>query len=179
VLGLMVLAGAFEGSVLGLLQWLALRTWFPSLRARSWVLATAGVAALGWLLGMLPSTLSEPAAAGAALPEPALPLVLALACSFGAGAGSLFGLVQWWVLRRHAHDARRWISANAAGWAFGLPWSYVAGSSADVSRSVPLAILWGVGAGAVMGLCVALFTGRALARIAPRENTPAPGKPER
>jgi len=168
VLGLMLLAGVCEGLVLGLLQWLVLRAWFPTLRAGSWLLATAGVAALGWLLGMLPSTLSAPAASSAPLAEPPLLLVLLLASLFGAAAGALFGLAQWLVLRRHAYDARRWISANAAGWALGLPWSYLAGSSADVSQSLPLALLWGIAAGALMGMSVALFTGRALGRIAPR-----------
>lgn len=174
VLALMLLAGVCEGLVLGLLQWLVLRTWFPTLPARSWLLATAGVAALGWLLGMLPSTLSAPAAPGVPAPEPHLVIVLVLASLFGAAAGALFGLAQWLVLRRHAYDARRWISANAIGWALGLPWSYLAGSSADVSGSLPLALLWGVAAGALMGMSVALFTGRALGRIAPRGPRTAP-----
>jgi NAD(P)-dependent dehydrogenase (short-subunit alcohol dehydrogenase family) len=174
VLGLMVLAGICEGLVLGLLQWLVLRAWFPSLRAHSWLLATATVAGAGWLLGMLPSTVSSPSTSGAALQEPPLWLTLGFASLFGAAAGALFGLAQWLVLRRHAYDARAWISANSAGWALGLPWSYLAGSSADVGRSLPLAVLWGVAGGALMGLSVALFTGRALLRIAPRRALLAP-----
>jgi hypothetical protein len=167
VLALMVLAGVCEGCVLGLLQGSALRAWFPGLRAQRWVLATAAVAALGWLLGMLPSTLITGSGGASASLEPPLPWVLAGSALFGAAAGAVFGFAQWLVLRRHAYDARRWISANALGWGIGLPWSYLAGSLADVSRSLAFALLCALIAGTLMGLSVALLTGRALARIQP------------
>jgi hypothetical protein len=166
-LGLMVCAGVVEGAVLGLFQWSALRTTFPKLRARSWLTATIAVAALGWLLGMLPSTLMGSASSGEAYAEPALAVILAGAAVFGALAGAAFGLAQWLVLRRHAHDARRWIWANSLGWALGLPWSYLAGSTISVSDSLLVAIIVGSIAGALMGASVALVTGRALARIRP------------
>jgi len=61
---LMVLAGAFEGTVLGILQWPALTRAFKALPARDWISATIAIAATGWLVGMLPSTLMQPTAAG-------------------------------------------------------------------------------------------------------------------
>lgn len=166
VLALMVLAGVCEGALLGALQWLALRRWFATLPARSWIAATVAVAGLGWLLGMLPSTLIGGSGEAAAL-EPPLSVVLLGAVLFGGLAGALFGWAQWLVLRAHARPARRWIAANAAGWALGLPWSYLAGSLADVSRSPAWAVGCGVLAGALMGLSVALATAYALARLEP------------
>jgi hypothetical protein len=170
VLGLMVLAGLFEGLVLGSLQWLALRRRFRRLRASHWIGATAAMAALGWFLGMLPVTLSEPAPAGAqAAWEPPMVLILAGAAGFGAAIGAAFGFAQWLVLRQHAHGATRWIAANALGWALGLPWAFVAGNLGDLTRSVPLAVALGAMAGLLMGLSVAVVTGLALRRIRPIE----------
>lgn len=174
VLALMVIAGVVEGAVLGGLQWAVLRRKFPSLRARSWLGATILVAALGWFLGMLPSTLMAPGPSGGVSIEPPWLLVLVGAAVFGAIAGTAFGWAQWLVLRRHARDARRWISANALGWALGLPWTYVAGSTADLSASVSFAILASTIAGALMGASVAVATGRALSRIEPTGTPPTP-----
>ena len=106
--------------------------------------------------------------AGASAPvEPPLWLVLPGAALFGGLAGALFGWAQWLVLRRHAQPAQGWITANAAGWALGLPWSYLAGSLADVSSTPAVAVLYGVLAGALMGLSVALATARALTQLEP------------
>lgn len=163
VLALMVLAGVFEGTVLGLFQWMALRRTFATLEGRAWIGATIAVAALGWFAGMLPSTFATPHDTGAGSNwEPPLALILAGAAVFGAIAGAVFGFAQWIVLRHHALNARKWITANALGWAVGLPWSYLAGSIGDVTRSVPWTIGIGIVAGALMGASVALATGRAL-----------------
>ena len=103
MLALMVLAGAFEGTVLGILQWLALTRAFKTLPARDWISATIAIAATGWLVGMLPSTLMQPTAAGSnSVWEPPVPVFLAVAAVFGAVAGAAFGFAQWLVLRRHA-----------------------------------------------------------------------------
>jgi uncharacterized integral membrane protein len=172
-LGLMVVAGLFEGLVLGSLQWLVLRRRFRRLRALHWTGATAAMAALGWFLGMLPQALREPAAAGAgAAWEPPAVLILAGAAGFGAVIGAAFGLAQWLVLRRHARGAARWIPANALGWAMGLPWAFVAGNLGDLTASVPLAVALSALAGLLMGLSVAVVTGLALRRIQPLELRP-------
>jgi hypothetical protein len=107
--------------------------------------------------------LLAPGPAGPAA-EPPLPLVLAGAALFGALAGAGFGAAQWTALRHHTPDARRWIGANALGWAIGLPWSYLAGASIDGSspaQALAIAAL----AGAAMGLSVAVVTGVALVRL--------------
>jgi hypothetical protein len=171
VLGLMVLAGLCEGAALGYLQWGALRRTYLSLRRFDWMRATMIIAAAGWFLGMLPSTLlTGPADSdvGAAVWEPAMSLVLSGAALFGGIAGAAFGWAQWRVLRFHADQAYLWIYANAIGWAIGLPWSYLAGGLADVSSSVARMLLVGATAGALMGLSVAVPTGLALRRMPPR-----------
>jgi hypothetical protein len=172
VLALMILAGVCEGTVLAALQWSALRHWFPGLQARPWISATAAVAAFGWFVGMLPSTLiGNSGTDPARLIDPPWWLVMAGAALFGALAGALFGCAQWLVLRRHAHGAGRWIMANAVGWALGLPWSYLAGSSTDVSQALLWAVVSAVLAGALMGLAVALATAHALLRLQPTPPT--------
>lgn len=167
----MVLAGLCEGAVLGYLQWGALRRTYLSLRASDCMRATMIVAAAGWFLGMLPSTFltgpSDPNLGGTAW-EPPVAVVLSGAAVFGGIAGAAFGWAQWRVLRLHADRAYLWIWTNAIGWAMGLPWSYLAGSLADVSRSVASMIVVGAIAGALMGLSVAVPTGLALRRMPPR-----------
>lgn len=162
VLALMVLAGVCEGAVLAVLQWSVLRRLFPTLPLPPWIGATVFVAALGWFVGMLPSTLAAASATSSDGVEPSMLLMLLGAAMFGAVAGCAFGFAQWLVLRRHTRRAASWIWANALGWALGLPWSYVAGSAASVSESVPISVLIGALAGALMGASVALVTAQAL-----------------
>lgn len=114
------------------------------------------------------TTFLSPSANGAPSSEPALPIVLAGSVVFGALAGAAFGFAQWLVLRRHAADARRWITANAVGWALGLPWAFLAGDLADVRQSVSIAVAIGVLAGMLMGASVALATGHALVHMRTR-----------
>jgi hypothetical protein len=174
VLALMVLAGLCEGAVLGYLQWAALRRAYLSLRPFDWMRATMIVAAAGWFLGMLPSTFlsaSGDTDVAAAASEPAMSFVLSGAALFGGIAGAAFGWAQWRVLRLHANQAYLWIYANAIGWTIGLPWSYLAGSLADVSSSVARMVVVGAIAGALMGLSVAVPTGLALRRMPPHSAT--------
>ncbi len=174
VLGLMVLAGVFEGTALGTLQWVVLRMTFPTIRARDWVGVTMAVAALGWFVGMLPSTLAGAQASRPMPSEPSLPTALALAVAFGAVVGAIFGAAQWLVLRRHARGVWRWIVGNAIGWAAGLPWAYAAGATTDISRATGVAIAVGVLAGALMGLIVAIATSIALQGIFRQSQQAAP-----
>jgi hypothetical protein len=121
-----VLAGAFEGLVVGWAQWSVLRRPLPVLRARAWIGATVLGAFVAWCLGMLPSTIMslapQPAAPAPAGPSPFDgPLVYPLAMGMGAVLGVVLGLPQWAVLRRWAPRGWRWIAANSAAWALGMP----------------------------------------------------------
>jgi CBS domain-containing protein len=171
VLVLMVGAGALEGLALGLFQWSVLGEAFPKVSARSWALTTAAVAALGWLLGMLPSTLSAPSAMPAEPPSRDMRIVFALflAPVFGLVAGSIVGAAQWLVLRRHAHRAGSWISANALGWAVAFPWIYVAGTMPAGDTPVSFTLVLAVVGGALGGLCLGAVTGGFLLRLTPIE----------
>jgi CBS domain-containing protein len=171
VLVLMVVAGGLEGLALGLFQWSVLREAFPKVSARSWALTTAGVAALGWLLGMLPSTLHAPSAIPAEPPSRDVRIVFALfvAPVFGLVAGSVFGAAQWLVLRRHAPRAGSWISANALGWAAAFPWIYVAGTMPAEDTPLSETFVLAVVAGALAGLCLGALTGAFLLRLIPIE----------
>jgi len=168
VLAVMVVAGALEGLALGSFQWRVLREQLPSVRARSWIGAAAAVAAFGWLIAMLPSTVFAPEtwASGPTL-EPPFGVTLALVLVFGLAVGSLFGAAQWIVLRRHARNARKWILANALGWSAGLPWIYLAASVPTVETPPALKILLAVAAGAAGGLSMGAVTGAFLSRLSP------------
>ena len=125
---------------------------------------------------MLPSTfLTGPSDTnpGGTAWEPPVAVVLSGAAVFGGIAGAAFGWAQWRVLRLHADHAYLWIWTNAIGSAIGLPWElYLAGSLADVSRSVASMVVVGAIAGALMGLSVAVPTGLALRRMPPRLAVP-------
>lgn len=120
VLLAMMGAGLVEGSVLGWMQWRALRHKFGKVKRNEWVLFTALVAVLGWMLGMLPSLFG-----GSAVEDPAAapsdidfsdPLVFGmLTIGMGLALGALFGIFQWLVLRKYVAKANRWILANALG----------------------------------------------------------------
>jgi hypothetical protein len=93
--------------------------------------------------------------------------VAARAASFatiGAMAGGSLGLAQWLVLRRHAHNCKRWIRVNAWSLGAGLACSSFL-ADALVARPGSLAsavILLGIGS-TVSGAC----TAKALVEIFP------------
>ncbi len=87
------------GALTGILQWLVLRQQMR--RAGWWIAATIA----GWLTGWALVAFAVPPGA-----------------SFLAGAtvGSVTGLAQWLVLRRHMYRAGWWILVSALGWTLGL-----------------------------------------------------------
>jgi hypothetical protein len=128
-----ILAGAFEGLVVGWAQWSVLRCPLPGMRARSWIGATVLGAFAAWCIGMLPSTLRSLApqsAAGQVGPSPFEgPLFYPLAMVMCAILSVVLGLPQWVVLRR-------WIAANSAAWALGMPVIFL------VAGGVPQSLPW-------------------------------------
>lgn len=124
-----VLAGTLiEGTVVGTAQWLVLRRPLPSMKWRTWVLATATGGFVAWTLGMLPSTLisAEAESGGSAPSEPSEAMVYGLAALMGLAAGTILGTPQWIVLRRHMRRAALWIGANALAWVPGMVLAFVA-----------------------------------------------------
>ena len=94
---LMLVAGFFEGSVVGLAQWQAMRFGFPKVRGRAWVTATIIGALAAWALGMLPSTVMSLSAPPQSVPavEPPRLIMLTLASTMGLILGSVLALPQW------------------------------------------------------------------------------------
>jgi len=119
--GTMVALGAVEGLVVGWAQARVLRERIHGLHG--WITATVLGAVMAWLLGMLPSTLMSTGgpAADTSQIEPGMLLQLGLATLMGLVAGPVLALFQWRVLRRYVRHAGRWIPANAAAWALGMP----------------------------------------------------------
>lgn len=115
--------GAFEGWVVGVAQASVLRRALPALRC--WVGASVLGAVAAWASGMVPNVvmnLATPQAAGVAVTEPPLALMLTMAAVLGVVAGPLLAAFQWRSLRRALPvGAWRWLPANAAAWAVGMP----------------------------------------------------------
>jgi hypothetical protein len=160
-----VLGTLLEGVVVGMAQERVLRARLPSLPPGSWVVATAAGAGLAWLLGMMPSTilaLRDPGPSGAPPAEPPALMQYALALLLGVVAGPVLGLAQWMVLRKHVPRAARWLGANAAAWAVGMPLIFVGMDRVPwqgpaVARAVALYAVCGVA-----GLAVGAVHGRVL-----------------
>lgn len=153
----MVALGTTEGAVVGVAQWLVVRQ-VLALRARPWVAATALGAAAAWALGMLPGTImamAGPTGAESAPPEIPAAAQAGLAAGLGAVAGAVLAVFQWRLLRRHVPHAIRWIPANAAAWALGMPLVFrVAGSAPPEGASasfVAEALVWIAVVGGVVG----------------------------
>lgn len=167
VLPAMALAGAVEGSSIAWFQWRILRCRLPGLAFGPWLLATVGVAVLGWTLAT-GATLA--AAVGHADESPAQPplIVIALVASgFGLAGGAVFGAAQWVVLRRQARRAARWIVANGIGWAVAVPCVSVAAALPSQTTAASAIVALGAGAGVLAGLAVGAITGVEVVRLRP------------
>lgn len=105
-IGLITVGEIGSGVVVGLAQWLVLRSLLS--RAGWWVLASA----LGWAIGW-----SVLAAAGMLAPYQTGLITLAVT---GTVLGAALGIAQWLVLQPHVYRAGWWVLANMAGWTIGL-----------------------------------------------------------
>lgn len=162
----MVGAGAAEGAITATLQWRVLVERYTALPLGRFIAFTSLVAAVGWAAGMIPPIVHSGQAAPVV--EPPMAVILGFASVFGATAGALFGVAQWFVLRAHAARAGRWIAANAIGWSIGLPITYVGGSvPAEGGGPLPV-VLAGALSGLLAGASVALATLVALRRMPAR-----------
>lgn len=155
-------AGAIEGATLGWGQATVLRHALPGLPRRRWVAATAGAAALAYLIGLVPSTFAQ---SMAAWPPVLFGGVVAL---LGCGLLASIGTAQWLILRRHIQHAGQWIVATAAAWTVGL--SVFLGFAMSLWRpGQPLALIVaiGVAGGLLMAATTSAITGFALRRLLP------------
>lgn len=151
-----VVAGAGEGALLGLGQWIGFGPARPVPRG-PWVAATAGGAALAWSIGGLLFLLED--------------LDWASWLTWGtAGVGCLVMLasipaLQWLVLRPAVPRSGWWVPATMGAWAVALLWTVA--PSPVVDETTPAGTLIGVytAAGLLMALTVAMLTGLAARRL--------------
>jgi hypothetical protein len=176
-----------EGAAVGVAQWRVLHRALPALAGRDWVRTTAAGAGVAWALGMVPSTVmavreqTPPPTGAASSPPPAFdgPLVFVLAAAMGLLLGPILAWFQWRVLRRHLPRAAKWVPANAAAWALGMPVIFIATSIIGPGMPVPVivavAFVCLAGAGAVVGA----VHGAVLARLLFSETAAANPDPRR
>ncbi len=167
LLSLMVFAavGAVEGGALGAFQWRVLRTRLPRVRAGEWVGVTVAVAVTGWIAGMVPSLFAAGTPSGAW--EPDLGLVMLIALVLGAGVGLCVGAAQWFVLRRHAERAGRWIWIHALAWALAMTAIFTAASLPTAGWPAVSIAIAGVAGGVAAGLLLGIVTGVVARRLQP------------
>ncbi len=169
VLCTMAAAGALEGTITGYLQWRVLKTILPKLSIQAWVSATVAVAAIYWVLGMLPSNLMAgmytDAAPQAEMPAWVLPT--AAIAFFIGGCG--FGTAQWLVLRKHAANSAHWVWSNGIGWTLGLAIMFAAATWPDSTTPIWQIVVSGLVGGGLGGLAVGWVTGYSVLRLRPIE----------
>jgi hypothetical protein len=163
-----MVAGLAEGGIVGWAQHRVLRSPLPDLALRRWVGATVIGALLAWALGMVPSTLVAMAGAGSTeMAEFDPPLLLQLGCAVALGlvAGPILGGAQALVLRDHVPRAWRWLPANAAAWAVGMPLVFLV--AGGVPPSWPPVVIAAVAALtlAIVGAVVGAIHGAVLVRM--------------
>lgn len=156
----MVLAGAVEGTCLGIAQSAALRRGRVAVSRVGWIVATASGAAVAWMIGMLPSTLAD---LGVPLDwsGPGIAAVI---------AGGLLLLVtipalQWIVPHGAVERAWRWIPLNMAAWLVGLVFTFLPSPFIDYSTPAAVLLVAYAAAGVAMAVTVATLTGLGLRRM--------------
>lgn len=165
----LVLAGAFEGLVVGLAQARILRQQLPQLRG--WVRATVIGAVVAWALGVIPSTVMKIGDAGQAGSPvqigPALRLLLA--AGLGFAVGPVLAFFQWRVLRRHIErGAAWWLSANALAWAAAMPIVFAGAHASATVSAAPALMAWIALSLLAAGGVAGAVHGAALVRRLPR-----------
>jgi NAD(P)-dependent dehydrogenase (short-subunit alcohol dehydrogenase family) len=157
VLAAFAVVGAIEGGVLAGLQWRVLRTRLPRLRVGEWIGVTVAVAVAGWVVGMAPSLFINHAQTTA--DEPGLAVVLSLAAVAGGAAGLCFGTAQWFVLRRHAERAHRWIWIHVPAWALAMAATFLGASVPRADWAASSIGLSGLAGGALGGVLLGAISG--------------------
>ncbi|MBB2915603.1 hypothetical protein FHS43_006926 [Streptosporangium becharense] len=158
----LLVAGAVEGCLLGWGQAAVLSHALPRLRRRRWIAATAGAAALAYLIGLIPSIYGESMAAW-----PPVPLAIVVAL-LGTVLLASIGTAQWLVLRCHVRHAARWIPATTAAWTVGL--GMFTGFTTPLwqpGQPLALTVTIGVAGGLLMAATTSAITGYALRHLLP------------
>lgn len=154
-----------EGVLIGVAQGRVIHAALSGVSTARWTIATALGAGAAWTLGMLPSTIvglfASQAAGATPAPEPLVgPLRYVLAAGLGLLLGPFLGIPQFLVLRRHVPHAGRWVLANAAAWALGMPAVFVGMHLVGPDPTLPRFALGAAVTGLAAGLVVGAIHGR-------------------
>lgn len=154
---LVSLAGSGEGALLGVAQATALVRSSVRVPVRHWTAVTAVAASFAWAIGMVPVS------TGGILPSTAGGVVATVV----GGLALLVSipLAQWFVLRRVAPRAWRWIPVNVGAWTVGISATLLPSPLVDESTGTSRLLLLYGSAGLVMAFVVAVLTGLGLRRI--------------
>lgn len=172
-----LVAGLAEGGIVGWAQHRVLRRPRPDLAVRRWVGATVIGALLAWSLGLVPSTLVALADAGSAeMTEFDLPLLLqfGFAVALGLVVGPILGGAQALVLRDHVPRAWRWLLANAAAWAVGMPLVFLVAGGVPPSWPPVAVVAVAALTLALVGAVVGAVHGAVLVRMLAEPHEPHP-----
>jgi hypothetical protein len=159
----LVVAGGFEGLILGRAQHAVLRRLVPGVTG--WAAATAVAAGLAWLAGMGGSSLLGAVGATA--------LIVAVP---GWVIGLLaMGILQYRRLRQVVPDASAWIPATTIAWLIGVAIPVVALSVVPNQWPPAVHVLVAIPSAVAMGATVGAITGRTLNGLV--DELDAPGAP--
>lgn len=152
------LGGLGEGSILAAWQAAVLRKRLPDLNRARFIGYTAIAAAAAWILGMLPSTISN-----SLMIPPWLWITIGV-------IGIPFFLVsiggaQWLELRRHVKKAWIWILANAIAWPLGVMIPVFGIQLVPDTSAVWVFVFAGIMSGVLMGAAVGAITGLFLIKL--------------
>lgn len=146
------LGGIGEGSILAAWQSAVLKKRLPGLNRLRFVVYTALAAAAAWILGMLPSTLSN-----------VVNIPTWFWIVFGLIGVPVFllsiGGAQWLELRKHVDRAWIWIIANAIAWPLGVMIPVFGIQLVPDSSAVWVFVAAGIFSGVLMGAAVGAITG--------------------
>jgi hypothetical protein len=176
---LTAIAAVLEGAFIGYFQWRMLRRIFPTMSSGAWVGASMIAAGSGCVLSWLPTSFALTSALAPRFGDVSVdPIGIA---RFSIVTGSLVGLVwgvaQYFVLRRHVHRAGLWILASVIAWTMSFVWIYMAAMLPDRSTSALIQILLGTFSGFVLGTAIGLVQGYVLNGLGSRLLTPANNVP--
>jgi hypothetical protein len=165
-----VVAGAVEGALLGLGQWIGFGVSRPVPRG-AWIAVTAVGAACAWSIGMLPSTFDGI--------DFGSPLLVALVVFGGLVLLGSIPTLQWLVLRRSVRPSWWWVPASMGGWAAGILWTAMPSPFIDEQTPALAIFVSYLGAGLLMAATVAVLTGFAARRLVrpPASHAAARGEP--
>lgn len=162
---LAAVAGVLEGVVVALAQRGVVRDALPAVSSVRWLAMTVLGSVVVWVLATLAFALAAPSGSMADGTDPGLLLQLAVAAPLGAVAGPVLGGWQAVALADAVDRPARWVVANSAAWALGMPVVFLGAASVPAGASVAevavvaavVAVLAGLVVGAVHGRWLVAF----------------------